>query len=95
MKKDLMKTNCYDVEENMCIIGTCLKNMQKEAYDKLEKEYGIIYEVCLEQTHINMLITKLIGMLSRVKVKKLIFASVDRSPHCVQLHYVEMKLEKQ
>lgn len=92
--KDLMKTNCYDVEENMCIIGTCLKNMQKEAYDKLEKEYGTIYEVCLEQTHINMLITKLIGMLSRVKVKKLIFASVDRSPHCVQLHYVENEIRK-
>ena len=92
--KDLMKTNCYDVEENMCIIGTCLKNMQKEVYENLEKEYGTIYEVCLEQTHINMLITKLIGMLSRVKVKKLIFASVDRSPHCVQLHYVENEIRK-
>ena len=92
--KDLMKTNCYDVEENMCIIGTCLKNMQKEVYESLEKEYGTIYEVCLEQTHINMLITKLIGMLSRVKVKKLIFASVDRSPHCVQLHYVEHEIRK-
>ena len=92
--KDLMKTNCYDVEENMCIIGTCLKNMQKEVYKSLEKEYGTIYEVCLEQTHINMLITKLIGMLSRVKVKKLIFASVDRSPHCVQLHYVENEIRK-
>lgn len=92
--KDLMKTNCYDVEENMCIIGICLKNMQKEVYESLEKEYGTIYEVCLEQTHINMLITKLIGMLSRVKVKKLIFASVDRSPHCVQLHYVENEIRK-
>lgn len=92
--KDLMKTNCYDVEENMCIIGTCLKNMQKEVYESLEKKYGTIYEVCLEQTHINMLITKLIGMLSRVKVKKLIFASVDRSPHCVQLHYVENEIRK-
>ena len=92
--KDLMKTNCYDVEENMCIIGTCLKNMQKEVYESLEKEYETIYEGCLEQTHINMLITKLIGMLSRVKVKKLIFASVDRSPHCVQLHYVENEIRK-
>ena len=68
--------------------------MQKEVYESLEKEYGTIYEVCLEQTHINMLITKLIGMLSRVKVKKLIFASVDRSPHCVQLHYVENEIRK-
>ena len=92
--KDLMKTNCYDVEEKMCIIGTSLKNMQKEAYEELEKEYGTIYEVCLEQTHINMLITKLIGMLSRVKVKKIVFASVDRSPHCVQLHYVENEIRK-
>ena len=92
--KDLMTTTWYDVESNMCNIWTCLKNMQKEVYESLEKEYGTIYEVCLEQTHINMLITKLIGMLSRVKVKKLIFASVDRSPHCVQLHYVENEIRK-
>ena len=30
---------------------------------------------------------------SRGKIKKLIFATVDKSPHCVQLHYVVKELE--
>lgn len=41
-----------------------------------------------------MVITKLIGMLSRVKVDKIIFASVDKSPHCIQLHYTESEIRK-
>lgn len=32
-------------------------------------------------------------MLTRGKVKKIIFATVDKSPHCVQLHYVIKELE--
>ena len=40
-----------------------------------------------------MVVTKIIGMLARGKVKKLIFATVDKSPHCVQLHYVIKELE--
>ena len=41
-----------------------------------------------------MVITKLIGILSRVKIKKIIFASVDNSPHCIQLHYIESEIRK-
>lgn len=91
---DIMKTNCYDIEDTMIIVGSCLKRMQPKAYQELEKISSNIYDVCLESTHINMVITKLIGMLSRVKVKKIIFASVDKSPHCVQLHYIESELKK-
>lgn len=40
-----------------------------------------------------MVVTKIIGMLARGKVKKLLFATVDKSPHCVQLHYVVKELE--
>ena len=40
-----------------------------------------------------MVVTKIIGMLARGKVKKIIFATVDKSPHCVQLHYVIKELE--
>ena len=83
-----------DVAENIIIVGSCLKNMQPKAFKSLEHISKDIYEVCLESTHINMVITKLIGMLSRVNVKKLIFASVDKSPHCVQLHYIEHEIEK-
>jgi len=94
MEKELMKTNCYDVDSTMVIVGSCLKRMQPEAYKELEKISNNIYDVCLEETHINMVITKLIGMLSRVKVNKIIFASVDKSPHCVQLHYIEHEIRK-
>lgn len=34
-------------------------------------------------------------MLARGKVKKIIFATVDKSPHCVQLHYVIKELENE
>ncbi|MFR2196674.1 MAG: hypothetical protein ACLS5Y_03800 [Clostridia bacterium] len=67
--------------------------MQPKAYKELEQISENIYEVCLEKEHLNMVVTKIIGMLARGKVKKLIFATVDKSPHCVQLHYVIKELE--
>lgn len=80
-----MKTNCYDVEDTIIIIGSCLKRVHPNAYQELENISKNIYDICLEATHLNMVITKLIGILSRVKIKKVIFASVDNSPHCIQL----------
>lgn len=94
MVKDLLKTNCYDVQKTMIIVGSCLKNMQPESYKELEKMSSEIYDVCLEKDHLNMVITKIMGMLARVEIKKLVFATVDKSPHCVQLHYVIKELEK-
>lgn len=41
-----------------------------------------------------MVITKLMGMISRVKLNRIIFATVDKSPHCVQLHYIMKEIEK-
>ena len=94
MVKKLMTINCYDGAETMIIVGTCLKDVQKKAYSKLEEISSNIYELCLEETHVNMAITKIIGILSRIKVKKLIFATVDKSPHCTQMHYVESEIKK-
>ncbi len=91
--KDLLETNVFDVEEIMIIAGSCLSNMQPKAYEELEKISNNIYEVCLEKEHMNMVVTKIIGMLARGRVKELIFATVDKSPHCVQLHYVVKELE--
>ena len=91
--KDLLKTNCFDTQEPMIIIGSCLANMQPKAYSELEKISSNIYEVCLEKEHLNMVVTKISGMLARGKVKKVIFATVDKSPHCIQLHYVIKELE--
>ncbi len=92
--KDLLKTNCYDIEENIIIVGSCLPVREPKAFEALKKMSPNLYEVCLEKEHLNMVITKIMGMLARVNVKKLIFATVDKSPHCVQLHYVVKELEK-
>ena len=29
-----------------------------------------------------------------LKIKKLVFATVDKSPHCIQVHYIRNELEK-
>jgi len=94
MKKELMKTNCYDIDEVMIIVGSCLDRVQNEAYRRLEAMSDNIYEVCLEETHINMVFSKLIGIISRNDIKKIVFATVDKSPHCVQLHYLESEIRK-
>ena len=93
MKRDLLKTNCFDIQETMIIVGSCLDRMQPEAYKELEQISSNIYDVCLEKEHLNMIVTKIIGMVAREKIKKLVFATVDKSPHCVQLHYVIKELE--
>lgn len=91
--KDLLKTNVFDIEENMIIVGSCLPSMQPKAYEELKQISENIYEVCLEKEHLNMVVTKIIGMVARGKIKNLIFATVDKSPHCIQLHYVVKELE--
>ena len=92
--KELMKSNIYDVDETIIVVGSCLKNMQPKGYEELQKISNNIYELCLEETHINMATTKIGGMLRTNKIKKIIFASVDKSPHCIQLHYIQDELRK-
>ena len=53
-----------------------------------------VCSLCLEQTHINMAVTKLGAMLSTGQIQKLVFVSVDRSPHCTQMHYIKHELER-
>jgi len=92
--KELMKTNIYDVDDTIIIVGSCLKHMQPIGYEKLKEISNNIYDLCLEETHISMAITKIGGMLRTVKVHNLIFATVDRSPHCIQMHYIQDELNK-
>ena len=92
--KDLMKSNIYDCDEQIILAGSCLKAMQPKAFEQLENLGLPIFELCLEQTHINLAITKLLGMIRAKKIKKVIFASVDRSPHCIQLHYIQDEIAK-
>lgn len=92
--KRLMDSNIYDTSSTIVIVGSCLKNMQPEGFEKLKKISSNIYELCLEEIHVNMAITKVGGMLRTGKVSELIFASVDKSPHCIQLHYIQDELRK-
>ncbi len=92
--REIMKTNIYDVSDTIIIVGSCLKYMQPEGFKKLKVISDNIYELCLEETHINMAITKVGGMLRTGKIKKLLFVSVDKSPHCIQLHYIQDELKK-
>ena len=77
----------------MIIVGSCLERMQPKAYKKLEKISNNIYDVCLEKEHLNMIVTKIIGMIARGKIKTIVFSTVDKSPHCIQLHYIIKELE--
>ena len=68
--KDLLKTNCFDIQETMIIVGSCLDRIQPKAYKELEKISSNIYDVCLEKEHLNMVVTKIIGMVARGKIKE-------------------------
>ena len=92
--KDLMKTNVYDVGDSLIIVGSCLKRMQPKAFEQLSKLGDNIYDLCLEEVHINMAVSKICGMIARTKINKIIFATVDKSPHCVQMHYIENEIRK-
>lgn len=92
--KDLLRSNIYDVDETIVIVGSCLKNMQPQGFEKIRKMSQNIYQLCLEETHINMAITKIGAMIRTGKIKNIIFATVDKSPHCVQVHYIRHELEK-
>ncbi len=92
--KDLMRSNIYDVDDTIIVVGSCLKNMQPQGFEKVKALSENLYELCLEENHVNMAITKIGGMLRTGKVKRIIFATVDKSPHCVQVHYIRNELEK-
>lgn len=92
--KNLLETNLYDVKGKVLICGTCLPKMQVKGYEKLIKNYDDILFLCLEKEHINMAITKICGMLSTGKIKSLTFASVNKSPHCIQLHYIKNEIKR-
>ena len=92
--KEVMTSNIYDIDETIIIVGNCLKNMQPKGYEKLEKISKNIYNLCLENTHVNMAITKIGGMIRTGKVHNIIFATVDESPHCIQMHYIQDELRE-
>ena len=91
---NLLERNIYDVKGRLLICGTCLPNMQSKGYKKLLKEYDTVLYLCLEKDHINMAITKICGILSTGNVTNITFASVNKSPHCTQLHYIKNEIKR-
>ena len=67
-----MRTNIQDVEDTVIIVGRCLKYREPKGFEKLKEISNNIYELCLEETRINMAITKIGGMLRTGKVQKII-----------------------
>ena len=92
--QQLMETNVYAVKGKVLIAGTCFPQLFPEAFTELSADVDQIYTLCLETTHMNMAITKLSAVFGTGQLEKLIFASVDRSPHCTQLHYIMHEIER-
>lgn len=91
---NLLETNIYNVKSKVLICGTCLPMMEPLGYQKLSKDYETILYICLEKEHINMAITKICAILSTKNVESITFASVNKSPHCVQLHYMKNEIKR-
>ena len=92
--KELMSSNIYDASGAVLIAGSCLESTHPQAFAQISAGADRVYTLCLEQTHINMAITKIAAMLGTGQIQRLVFASVDRSPHCVQLHYIKHELQR-
>ena len=90
----LMETNVYAVKGRVLVVGSCLAQVYPEAVQTLASQADQVYSLCLETTHINMAVTKLSAVFGTGQLEKLVFASVDRSPHCTQMHYITHEIER-
>ena len=94
MLQSLMETNVYSVRGRVLVAGACLPQVWPEAFERLASNADQVYSLCLEATHINMAVTKLSAIFGTGQLEKLVFASVDRSPHCTQMHYIMHEIER-
>ena len=92
--RPLMETNVYAVKGKVLVAGACLRQVYPEAFARLTAQADQCYTLCLETTHINMAVTKLSAVFGTGQLESLTFASVDRSPHCTQLHYIMHEIER-
>ena len=92
--QSLMETNVYAVKGRVLVTGACLPQVWPEAFEQLASGADQVYSLCLEATHINMAVTKLSAIFGTGRLEKLAFASVDRSPHCTQMHYIMHEIER-
>lgn len=71
--------------KRVLLYGSCLFFEHLDVVEEYSRG-RVPLAVCLEKTHVNMVITKLAGVLARVPLEELVVLTVDGSLHCVQLH---------
>ena len=92
--QQLMETNVYAVKGSVLVVGACFPQVYPEAFKTLSAGADQVFTLCLETTHINMAVTKMSAIFGTGQLEKLVFASVDRSPHCTQMHYIMHEIER-
>ena len=90
----LLESNVYSFQGTVLVAGSCLATVWPEAFAELAWQADVVAELCLEAAHLNMAVAKIAAILGTGRVKRLLFASVDRSPHCTQLHYIKHEIER-
>jgi len=72
--RPLMETNVYSVGGRVLVVGSCLPEVEPEAFGRLATEADQVYSLCLETTHINMAVTKLSAIFGTGQLEKLVLA---------------------
>ena len=94
MTYDLMTSNCYFFKGRIAIVGSCLEQVSPEGFAAAVRGSDMVFKLCLEDSHINMAVTKISAVLGMNQVTGIRFVSVDRSPHCTQMHYIKHEIER-
>lgn len=89
-----LETNVYSFRGTVLVYGACLPEVSPEGFRQLALQADAAFALCLERDHLNMAITKLTAILGTGQVERILFATVDRSPHCVQMHYMPHEIER-
>ena len=89
-----LETNVYSFRGTVLIYGACLPERFPEAFAQLAARADGAYALCLERDHLNLAITKLSAILGTGQLSRLLLATVDRSPHCVQMHFIRHEIER-
>lgn len=90
--RSLLEENIYLPEGSLLIYGSCVPNVYQKTFKAFSENYDSKLSLCLENNHINMAITKITAILSAKRITKLAFVSVNRSPHCTQMHYIKHEI---
>ena len=89
-----LEINVYSFHGTVLIYGTCLPEVSPEGFRRLTAQADGSFALCLERDHLNMAITKLSAILGTGLTERILFATVDRSPHCTQMHYMTHEIER-